>query len=167
MILISKTLEDHLSHLREVLLLLRKNSLFANRDKCTFCVDSVVFLGFVPSRIRALTKSKSKSTPGVKVNIRRRLDKGTPSASFAKRKRRQGKAPPRRRRRPTRASPRANIIKSKQSQHDSPIPRGRKDHGGSGAVVRPQVPIIWEVIKRRKRWLQGHSDSTSVGQPDS
>ena len=46
----SKTLEDHLSHLREVILVLRKNSLFANRDKCTFCVDSVVFLGFIVNK---------------------------------------------------------------------------------------------------------------------
>jgi len=51
--------------------------------------------GTVPSRIRALTKSRSKSTPGVKVNTRRRLGEETPSASVAKRKRRQGKASPR------------------------------------------------------------------------
>ena len=42
------------------------------------------------TRIRALTKSKSKSTPEVKVNTRRRLGEETPSASFAKRKRRLG-----------------------------------------------------------------------------
>ena len=46
----SKTVEDHLSHLREVLLVLRKNRLFANRDKCTFSVDSVVFLGFIVNK---------------------------------------------------------------------------------------------------------------------
>jgi len=40
----SKNLE---SHLKEVLLVLRNNSLFANRDKCNFCVDSVVYLGFI------------------------------------------------------------------------------------------------------------------------
>ena len=45
----------------------------------------------VPSCIRALTKSRSKSTSGVKVNIRRRLGEETPSAGVAKRKRRQGK----------------------------------------------------------------------------
>jgi len=49
----------------------------------------------VPSRIRALTKSRSKSTSGVKVNVRRRLGEETPSASVAKRKRRQGKVLPR------------------------------------------------------------------------
>jgi len=39
----SQSLEDHLRHLREVLLVLRVNSLFSNSDKCTFCIDSVVF----------------------------------------------------------------------------------------------------------------------------
>jgi len=46
----SQSLEFHLSHLREVLLVLRKNSLFANIDKCIFCVDSVVFLGFIVNK---------------------------------------------------------------------------------------------------------------------
>jgi len=49
----------------------------------------------VPSRIRALTKSRSKSTSGVKVNIRRRLGEETPSASVAKCQRRQEEASPR------------------------------------------------------------------------
>ena len=30
--------------------MLRVNSLFANSDKCTFCVDTVVFLGFVVNK---------------------------------------------------------------------------------------------------------------------
>ena len=89
--------------------------------------------------------------PGVKVNIRRRLDEGTPSTSVAKRKRRQGEASPRWRRRPTRASPRSNIIKSSQSQRGSPIPMGRKHHGGSDAVGRPQVPIIRGSDKEKEK----------------
>jgi len=61
----SQSLESHLSYLREVLLVLRKNSLFANIDKCTFFVDSVVFLGFIvnkngvhvdPEKIKAIQK---------------------------------------------------------------------------------------------------------------
>jgi len=40
-------------------------------------------------------KVKVKVNVGVKVNIRRRLGEATPSASIAKRKRRQGKASPR------------------------------------------------------------------------
>ena len=43
----SRDLDDHLGHLRQVLLVLRKHTFFGNIDKCTFCVDSVVFLGFV------------------------------------------------------------------------------------------------------------------------
>ena len=45
----SKTLDGHLEHLRSVLEVLRKESLYANRDKCTLCIDEVVFLGFVVS----------------------------------------------------------------------------------------------------------------------
>jgi len=89
--------------------------------------------------------------PRVKVNTRRRLDEETPSTSVAKRKRRQGEASPRWRHRPTRASPRSNIIKSRQSQHGSPIPMGRKDHGGSDAVVRPQVLIIRGSDKEKEK----------------
>ena len=43
----SKSLHEHIDHLRSVLTILRVNSLFATKEKCTFCVDSVVFLGFV------------------------------------------------------------------------------------------------------------------------
>uniref|UniRef100_A0A151UF34 Retrovirus-related Pol polyprotein from transposon 17.6 n=1 Tax=Cajanus cajan TaxID=3821 RepID=A0A151UF34_CAJCA len=45
-----KSLSDHVDHLRQVLLVLRDNHLFANVDKCTFCVDNVIFLGFVVSK---------------------------------------------------------------------------------------------------------------------
>ena len=37
----------YLSHLREVFLVFRTNSLFANSDRCTFYVDSVKSLGFI------------------------------------------------------------------------------------------------------------------------
>jgi len=43
----SQSLESHLNHLKEVLLVLRNNSLFAYIEKCTFFVDSVMFLGFI------------------------------------------------------------------------------------------------------------------------
>ena len=36
-------------HLRKVLDALRHESLYANIDKCVFCLDHVVFLGFVVS----------------------------------------------------------------------------------------------------------------------
>ena len=45
----SKSLEDHLDHLRAVLDALRDARLFGNLEKCTFCTDQVVFLGFVVS----------------------------------------------------------------------------------------------------------------------
>ena len=46
----SNSLESHLVHLRELLLVLRNNNLFANVEKCTFCVDSVVFLCFIVNK---------------------------------------------------------------------------------------------------------------------
>ena len=45
----SKNLSDHLMHLKSVLDTLRKERLFANLKKCTFCMDKLVFLGFVVS----------------------------------------------------------------------------------------------------------------------
>ena len=40
----------HVGHLRVVLSLLRDHQLYANIDKCTFCVESVIFLGFVVNK---------------------------------------------------------------------------------------------------------------------
>ena len=45
----SKTVNDHLEHLRSVLKVLRKKNLYPNRDKCTLCTNQVLFLGFVVS----------------------------------------------------------------------------------------------------------------------
>ncbi|XP_040971345.1 uncharacterized protein, partial [Gossypium hirsutum] len=45
----SKSLEDHIQHLRAVLEVLRKEVLYANLKKCSFCTNEVVFLGFVVS----------------------------------------------------------------------------------------------------------------------
>ena len=45
----SKSLHDHVSHLQLVLDVLRKEKLYANLKKCTFCTDKLVFLGFVVS----------------------------------------------------------------------------------------------------------------------
>ncbi|XP_019432645.1 PREDICTED: uncharacterized protein LOC109339632, partial [Lupinus angustifolius] len=42
----SKTLDEHHEHLKAVLIVLRKEKLYANMEKCTFCVDHVIFLGF-------------------------------------------------------------------------------------------------------------------------
>ena len=43
----SKTKEDHLDHLRQVCLTLRKESLYANLGKYAFLTQRVIFLGFV------------------------------------------------------------------------------------------------------------------------
>ena len=43
----SKTLDEHLEHLHNVLSVLRKEKLFANLKKCSFCTNQIVFLGYV------------------------------------------------------------------------------------------------------------------------
>nr|XP_009603679.1 uncharacterized protein LOC104098601 [Nicotiana tomentosiformis] len=43
----SKCLDEHVKHLKCVLEVLRKERLYANLKKCTFCIDKVIFLGFV------------------------------------------------------------------------------------------------------------------------
>ncbi|KAK1585100.1 hypothetical protein QYE76_018363, partial [Lolium multiflorum] len=45
----SKTLEDHVQHVREVLCILRHEKLYANLPKCNFAQNKLVFLGFVVS----------------------------------------------------------------------------------------------------------------------
>ena len=43
----SKSLNEHEEHIRSVLIILRKEQIFANFKKCHFCSESVVFLGFI------------------------------------------------------------------------------------------------------------------------
>ena len=45
----SKSMEEHIKHVRLVLLTLRSEKLYAKLKKCTFCIDRLVFLGFVVS----------------------------------------------------------------------------------------------------------------------
>ena len=45
----SKSLDEHVEHVRLVLKVLRNENLFANLDKCTFCTNKLIFLGFVVS----------------------------------------------------------------------------------------------------------------------
>ena len=45
----SKNLDDYVVHLNLVLDVLRKEKLFANLKKCIFCINKLVFLGFVVS----------------------------------------------------------------------------------------------------------------------
>uniref|UniRef100_A0A2N9H665 Integrase catalytic domain-containing protein n=1 Tax=Fagus sylvatica TaxID=28930 RepID=A0A2N9H665_FAGSY len=44
-----KSLDEHIDHLHCVLDVLRKEKLYANLKKCSFCLDKVVFLGYVVS----------------------------------------------------------------------------------------------------------------------
>ena len=48
----SKNLDEHINHLHCVLAVLRKEKLYANLKKCSFCMDKVVFLGYVVSAKR-------------------------------------------------------------------------------------------------------------------
>ena len=45
----NRSLDEHVEHLRCVLTVLRNEKLYANFQKCTFCMEKVVFLGFVIS----------------------------------------------------------------------------------------------------------------------
>ncbi|KAH9780675.1 hypothetical protein KPL71_008169 [Citrus sinensis] len=45
----NKGLDEHIEHLQSVLTVLRKEKLYANLKKCTFCTNQIVFLGYVVS----------------------------------------------------------------------------------------------------------------------
>ena len=45
----NKNLDKHINDLHCVLAVLRKEKLYANLKKCSFCMDKVVFLGYVVS----------------------------------------------------------------------------------------------------------------------
>jgi hypothetical protein len=47
MLIYSKNLNEHLDHLRNVLSVLRSEQLYANLKKCTFCMEKIMFLGYV------------------------------------------------------------------------------------------------------------------------
>ena len=45
----SKSVDEHVKHLKCVFDALRKNKLYANLKKCSFCTDRLIFLGYVVS----------------------------------------------------------------------------------------------------------------------
>lgn len=45
----SRTLKDHILHLREVLTVLQQNKLYINLTKCSFMTSNLLFLGFIVS----------------------------------------------------------------------------------------------------------------------
>jgi hypothetical protein len=55
----NKSFDEHVKHIRQVLDELRKEKLFANLEKCSFCTYHVVFLGFVVSG-KGIEVDKSK-----------------------------------------------------------------------------------------------------------
>ena len=64
-LIFSRSADEHEQHLREVLNRLRRYKLYANKGKCEFYRDSVLFLGFVlsgeglapdPQKVEALLK---------------------------------------------------------------------------------------------------------------
>ncbi|RDX81492.1 hypothetical protein CR513_37815, partial [Mucuna pruriens] len=60
----NKSLKEYLEHLRSVLHMLRKEKLYANFDKCSFCTEQVIFLGFVnSSKGVKVDEKKDFSTP--------------------------------------------------------------------------------------------------------
>ena len=43
----NKNLNEHLDHLRSVLSVLHNKKLYASLNKCAFCVEKIIFLGYV------------------------------------------------------------------------------------------------------------------------
>ncbi|KAA3480577.1 Transposon Ty3-I Gag-Pol polyprotein [Gossypium australe] len=71
----SKLLEEHILHLKSILEVLRKETLYANLKKCTFCSEKVIFLGFVVSseglevdqeKIKAIQKWPRPTSVGIR-----------------------------------------------------------------------------------------------------
>jgi len=58
----NKKFDEHMDHLRQVLDVLRKESLYANLKKCDFCMDRIIFLGYVVSaKGKEMDKAKVKA----------------------------------------------------------------------------------------------------------
>ena len=49
-VIYSKTLEEHVEHLREVFRTLRDNQLYVKKEKCSFAQEEVAFLGHIVGR---------------------------------------------------------------------------------------------------------------------
>jgi len=59
----SRTQEQYVGHLRQVLRAFQAEKFYANPKKCAFCTDRVVFLGFVVSSERVLSNHRVATTP--------------------------------------------------------------------------------------------------------
>ena len=69
----SQTQEQHVGHLRQVLYTLQTEKFYANPKKCAFCIDRVIFLGFVvsfegvsahPEKVKVITEWPQPRTIG-------------------------------------------------------------------------------------------------------
>ena len=62
----SKSLHEHVDHVKQVLLALRDAFLFSNLKKCTICIDKLVFLGmwFLPKGLKLTTLRLRQSQIG-------------------------------------------------------------------------------------------------------
>ena len=61
---------EHIEHLQSVLTVLRKEKLYANLKKCSFCTNQIVFLGYVVSakvQIRLFMLPKIETRPYVHI----------------------------------------------------------------------------------------------------
>ena len=58
----NKSLDEHIDHLHCVLAVLRKEKLYSNLKKCSFCLDKFVFLSYVVCAKRiAMDEEKVKA----------------------------------------------------------------------------------------------------------
>ena len=57
----SKNFDEHINHLHCVLAVLKKEKLYANLKKCSFCMDKVVFLGYVSVKGIEVDEEKVKA----------------------------------------------------------------------------------------------------------
>ena len=58
----NKNLDEHIDHLHSMFIILRKEKLYANLKKCSFCMDKVVVFGYVVSAKRIeVDKEKVKA----------------------------------------------------------------------------------------------------------
>jgi len=58
----SKNLNEHFDHLRNVLSVLRSEQLYVYLKKCTFCMETIVFLGYVVT-VQGIEWSRRKLRP--------------------------------------------------------------------------------------------------------
>lgn len=68
-LIFSSSLTEHVTHIREVLLVLRKEKLFGAQQKCEFGVPEVLFLGYVVSA-KGLSMDQSKIDADSKNSLR-------------------------------------------------------------------------------------------------